>query len=440
MDQLAHHYRAHIAELNRRVAEILSREALSGLVIHSGQPHRMFLDDINYPFKANPHFKAWLPVLDNPNCWLVVNGRDKPQLIFYRPVDFWHKVSDVPDMFWTEYFDIKLLTKADKVAEFLPTDIANWAYLGEHLDVAEVLGFTSRNPDAVMSYLHYHRTTKTEYELECMRRANQIAVQGHLAAKNAFYNGASEFEIQQRYLSAVGQSENEVPYGNIIALNQNAAILHYTALEHQSPAKRLSFLIDAGASYFGYASDITRTYAFEKNRFDELITAMNKAQLELIDMMRPGVRYPDLHLATHAKVAQMLLDFDLATGDTQGLVDQGITSAFFPHGLGHMLGLQVHDVGGFSHDERGTHIAAPEAHPFLRCTRILAPNQVLTMEPGLYIIDTLLNELKQDSRGQQINWQTVDELRPFGGIRIEDNVIVHQDRNENMTRELGLAD
>jgi Xaa-Pro dipeptidase len=62
------------------------------------------------------------------------------------------------------------------------------------------------------------------------------------------------------------------------------------------------------------------------------------------------------------------------------------------------------------------------------------------MEPGLYIIDTLLNELKQDSRGQQINWQTIDELRPFGGIRIEDNVIVHQDRNENMTRELGLAD
>lgn len=439
MDQLAHHYHAHIAELNRRVAEILSREALSGLVIHSGQPHRMFLDDINYPFKANPHFKAWLPVLDNPNCWLVVNGRDKPQLIFYRPVDFWHKVSDVPDMFWTEHFDIQLLTKADKVAELLPKDTANWAYLGEHLDVAEVLGFTSRNPDAVMSYLHYHRTTKTEYELECMRRANQIAAQGHLAAKNAFYNGASEFEIQQHYLSAVGQSENEVPYGNIIALNQNAAILHYTALEHQSPAKRLSFLIDAGASYFGYASDITRTYAFEKNRFDELIAAMNKAQLELIDMMRPGVRYPDLHLTTHAKVAQMLLDFGLATGDVQGLVDQGITSAFFPHGLGHMLGLQVHDVGGFSHDERGTHIAAPEAHPFLRCTRILAPNQVLTMEPGLYIIDTLLNELKQDSRGQQINWQTVDELRPFGGIRIEDNVIVHQDRNENMTRELGLA-
>lgn len=439
MDQLAHYYHAHIAELNRRVAEIVAREGLSGLVVHSGKPYKIFLDDSNYPFKVNPHFKAWLPVLDNPNCWLVVNGHDKPQLIFYRPEDFWHKVADVPDMFWTEHFDIKLLTKADMVAEMLPNDTVNWAYLGEHVDVAEVLGFTRHNPDVVMNYLHYHRTTKTEYELECIRRANQIAVRGHLAAKNAFYSGASEFEIQQHYLSAVGQSENEVPYGNIIALNQNAAILHYTALQHQSPAKRGSFLIDAGASYFGYASDITRTYAFEKNSFDELITAMNRAQLELIDMMRPGVRYLDLHLATHTKVAQMLVDFNLATGDAQGLIDQGITRAFFPHGLGHMLGLQVHDVGGFLHDECGTYIAAPEVHPFLRCTRVLAPNQVLTIEPGLYIIDTLLNELKQDSRGLQINWQTVDELRPFGGIRIEDNVIVHQDHNENMTRELGLA-
>ncbi len=439
MDHLAQHYHAHIGELNRRVADIVARESLAGLVIHSGQPHRIFLDDINYPFKANPHFKAWLPVLDNPNCWLVVNGRDKPQLIFYRPVDFWHKVSDVPEMFWTENFDIKLLTKADKVAELLPKNIRDWAYLGEHLDVAHVLGFTSRNPDAVLNYLHFHRTTKTEYELECMRRANQLAIKGHFAAKNAFYGGASEFEIQQQYLSAVGQGENDVPYGNIIALNQNASILHYTALEHQKPACRNSFLIDAGASYFGYAADITRTYSFEKNRFDELISAMNKTQLELIDMMRPGVRYVDLHLVTHDKVAQLLLDFELAKGDTQGLVEQGVTRAFFPHGLGHMLGLQVHDVGGFSFDERGTNIPAPDEHPFLRCTRILAPNQVLTMEPGLYIIDTLLNELKLDNRSKQINWQTVDELRPFGGIRIEDNVIVHQDRNENMTREQGLA-
>ncbi|QBF83066.1 Xaa-Pro dipeptidase [Shewanella maritima] len=439
MDQLAHLYHDHISELNRRVADVCQRENIAGLIIHSGQYHRQFLDDMDYPFKVNPHFKAWLPLLDNPNSWLVVNGQDKPTLIYYRPEDFWHKVNDVPQTFWTEHFDIKLLTKADRVAELLPKQITDWAYIGEHLDVADVLGFSSRNPDAVLNYLHYHRADKTQYELECLRRANQIAVKGHLAAKQAFYNGASEFEIQQQYLSEIGQGENEVPYGNIIALNQNAAILHYTALEHQSPDSRYSFLIDAGANYHGYAADITRTYAFGKSRFYELIVAMDKLQLEIIDMMKPGVKYVDLHVETHVKLAQLLNEFGITTGSVESALDLGITKAIFPHGLGHMLGLQVHDMGGFAHDERGTHIAAPEEHPFLRCTRMLAANQVLTIEPGLYVIDSLLNKLS-DAAKASINWQLIDELRPYGGIRIEDNVIVHHDRNENMTREQGLVD
>ncbi|MEO3684175.1 Xaa-Pro dipeptidase [Shewanella vesiculosa] len=439
MDQLAHLYHAHIDELNRRVAEICQRENISGLVIHSGQPHRQFLDDLNYPFKVNPQFKAWLPILDTANCWVIANGQDKPTLVFYRPVDFWHKVNDVPQAFWTEHFDIQLLIKPDRIADYLPKNLTTWAYIGEHLDVADVLGFSARNPDAVMNYLHYHRADKTQYELECMRRANQIAVKGHLAAKNAFYNGASEFEIQQCYLLEIGQSENEVPYGNIVALNQNAAILHYTALEHAKPAQRLSFLIDAGANFHGYAADITRTYAFEKNRFCELIAALDKVQLAIIGQMKPGVKYVDLHVATHHHIGQLLIDFGIANGTAEQLVAQGVTSAFFPHGLGHMLGLQVHDMGGFAHDERGTHIAAPEAHPFLRCTRVLAANQVLTIEPGLYIIDTLLEQLSTTAK-QTINWQTVAELRPFGGIRIEDNVIVHHNRVENMTRESGLVD
>ncbi|MCG9698111.1 Xaa-Pro dipeptidase [Shewanella sp. Isolate11] len=438
MENLASLYPKHIMELNRRVAEVVQRENMSGLVIHSGQPHRQFLDDMDYPFKVNPHFKAWLPVIDNPNCWLIINGQDKPQLIFYRPVDFWHKVADEPSDFWASEFDIKLLTKADKIADFLPTDIQNWAYIGEHIDVAEVLGFDALNPDAVLHYLHYHRATKTDYELACLRGANEIAVKGHQAAKSAFYSGGSEFHIQQAYLAAADQGENDMPYSNIVALNRNASILHYMAQEHQSPAQRLSFLIDAGANFHGYAADITRTYAFEKNQFGELIAAMDKLQLEIIDMMAPGVKYADLHIATHHKLAQILVDFNIATGSAQSLVEQGITNVFFPHGLGHMLGLQVHDMGGFLHDDLGHHVAAPEGHPFLRCTRTLAKNQVLTIEPGVYIIDSLLQELNQDNRAKQINWDMVDILRPFGGIRIEDNVIVHPDRNENMTRDFGL--
>ena len=82
---------------------------------------------------------------------------------------------------------------------------------------------------------------------------------------------------------------------------------------------------------------------------------------------------------------------------------------------------------------------APAGHPFLRCTRIIEANQVFTIEPGLYFIDSLLSELAQTDNTQYINWEKVEAFKPYGGIRIEDNVIVHVDHNENMTRNLNLA-
>ena len=234
-------YQAHIAELQQRTSQVLARENLDGLVIHSGQAKRKFLDDMDYPFKANPHFKAWLPIIDNPHCWLLVDGVNKPKLIFYRPKDFWHKVPDEPADFWAEHFDIQLLDKANKVETLLPYDKARLAYIGEYLEVARALGFTEINPEPVLSYLHFYRAYKTGYELACLRKANQLAVAGHRAAKAAFYAGGSEFDIQMAYLAAVGQTENEVPYGNIVGLNQNAAILHYTALERKKPAAHHHF-------------------------------------------------------------------------------------------------------------------------------------------------------------------------------------------------------
>ncbi len=435
LDQL---YSLHITQLNQRVAQACQRERLSGLLIHAGKLHRQFLDDMEYPFKVNPHFKAWLPLINNPDCWVVADGINKPVLIYYRPVDFWHKVEDLPQTFWTEHFEIKLLTQTDKVAELLPRDIGRWAYIGEDPDTARALGVTRCNPENVLNYLHFHRSFKTDYELECIREANRIAVKGHAAAKAAFSARGSEVEIQRAYLTAIGQGENQVPYNTIIALNENAAILHYMVPEYRKPPSHRSFLIDAGAGFGGYASDITRTYSCERNRFAELIEATDKLQSAVIAKMKPGVSYVDLHIETHQLIAQVLLDFDLAVGTPEGLIEQGVTAAFFPHGLGHMLGLQVHDVAGFSHDDRGAYVAAPAEHGFLRCTRILAERQVLTVEPGLYIIDSLLDRLKQDRRQRAVNWNTVDELRPYGGIRIEDNVIIHADGVENITRDLGL--
>lgn len=438
MQKLSTLYPQHIAEMQTRTQEALQREGIDGLIIHSGQSKRMFLDDNHYPFVVNPQFKAWLPIIDNPNCWLVVNGIDKPKLIFYRPKDFWHKVPPEPSDYWAEQFDIVLLTQADAVEKHLPYDRAKYAYVGEYLEVARALGFDLVNPDRVMHYLHYRRAYKTDYELNCMREANRIAVDGHRAAEIGFRQGLSEFDINLAYSCATRQGENSVPYNSIIALNQNAAILHYTDLNQLAPQEFRSFLIDAGAQCNGYAADITRTYCTQTNRFSEMIQAMDKVTLELVEQLKPGIPYLDIHLSAHQKIAGILSEFGIVNLSATDIVEQNIGKTFFPHGIGHFLGLQVHDVAGHAADDRGTPNPPPDSHPFLRTTRTVEAKQVFTIEPGLYFIDSLLVDLKSSEQSKYINWDVINELRPFGGIRIEDNVIVHRDKNENMTRDLGL--
>lgn len=438
MNDLATTYPAHIERLQSLTKKIVQSERLDGLVIHSGQPMRQFLDDMYYPFKPNPQFKAWVPVIDNPHCWIVINGEAKPKLIFYRPVDFWHKVPDEPTEYWTKEFDIVMLKNPSEVEKLLPYDRANYAYLGEHIDVATALNFGHINPDPVVNFIHYHRAYKSEYEKHCMREANRLAVMSHRAAEQTFLAGGSEYDIQQAYLAASQQCENDTPYGNIVALNENCAILHYTHFSRQVPQESRSFLIDAGAGFNGYAADITRTYSKENNRFKELIKAIDLITVQMGNALKPGGSYVDLHVQTHQLIGEVLRQFDITNVSADIAVESGLTSVFFPHGLGHHLGLQVHDIGGFMADERGTHIPQPERHPFLRTTRPIEADQVFTIEPGLYFIDSLLGDLVGTNKHEMVNWDTVDAFRPFGGIRIEDNIIVHREKNENMTRDLGL--
>jgi Xaa-Pro dipeptidase len=438
INKLKEEYPQHIEQLQQRTKQILARENIEGIVIHSGQEIKAFLDDNAYPFKVNPHFKHWLPLVESPNCWLIVNGEDKPILIYYQPIDFWHKVTPLAESYWNEFFTIKILEQASAVDQLLPYDKKGFAYIGSHVEVAKVLGFDTINPEPMLNYLHYHRAYKTVYEQACLRQANHLAVLGHQVAKVAFLNGDTEFEIQRAYLNEIGCTESETPYGNIVALNNNCSILHYTGLEKRPPQLHQSFLIDAGASFNGYAADITRTYSFKRDKFAELIARMDLLMLNAVQGLKPGLSYVDLHIDVYQEIAQVLVEFDFINVSAETAINSGIVSAFFPHGLGHHLGLQVHDIGGFMADERGTHISAPDTHPFLRTSRVIETGQVFTVEPGLYFIDSLLHDLKASANSDQVNWQKVDEMRAFGGIRIEDNIIVHQSHNENMTRDLGL--
>ena len=121
--------------------------------------------------------------------------------------------------------------------------------------------------------------------------------------------------------------------------------------------------------------------------------------------------------------------------DADGIVKKRISSTFLPHGVGHYIGLQVHDVGGFMADPAGNTIEKPEGHPYLRLTREVEPSMVFTVEPGLYFIEPLLSDLKKSENAKYVNWPKVDAFRKFGGIRIEDDVVVTQSGHENLTRD-----
>jgi Xaa-Pro dipeptidase len=427
---------AHFDVLMQRSSAALARGRFEHLLIASGVEKIEFLDDRPYPFRVNPHFKQWLPLLQHPHSWLAITPGKRPLLVCHLPDDYWHLPPTAPTGDWVEHFDVHIVRTPQEVVTHLPP-AARSAILGE-ADAA-LPGYVPNNPESVLHHLHWHRAMKTPYEIDRMRRASARAVRGHRAAARAFRAGESELGIHRAYLGATGHGDLDLPYNNIVALNEHGAVLHYQHQDATPPAEHRAFLIDAGALCDGYAADITRTYGNGDAAFEALVAAVDVEQRALVDGVRAGVDYAELHLECHRRLAGVLQSQDIVRMSPDAMVDAGITSTFFPHGLGHLLGLQVHDVAGFQRDESGGFVARPEGHPFLRLTRHLQPGMVVTIEPGIYFIDMLLAKLRDGAHAASVNWAAVDHLRRFGGIRIEDDVLCTAGAPENLTREAFAA-
>ena len=430
--RLASLYRDHIDELARRTDDALRAAGREHLLVASGVEKYRFLDDHPYPFTPNPHFLHWLPLTAHPHCWLAVTPGSKPLLAYYQPDDYWHLPPSDPSGWWVEAFDVRVIRDPAEAAKLLPP-AAQCAILGE-ADAA-MPGYVPDNPPVVLDRLHWHRAYKTPYELALMRRSQRRAVPGHRAAEAAFRAGASELEIHRAYLAATGHRDLDLPYGNIVALNEHGATLHYQHQDPAPPAESRSLLIDAGATWAGYATDITRSYAREAGPFQALVDAVDAEQRALAAAVRPGTDYRELHLDCHRRLARVLRDAGVLRIAPDDAVARGISSTFFPHGLGHLLGIQVHDVGGFQAGPDGGTRPKPDGHPFLRLTRTLEPGMVTTIEPGIYFIDSLLAKLRASDDADAVDWRTVDAFRPFGGIRIEDDVACTTGDPENLTRD-----
>ena len=316
---------------------------------------------------------------------------------------------------------------------------AEVGYIGPNESRAAEIGInkTAINPEAIIHYLDYQRAYKTPYEINQLKEANRLAIAGHAAARDCFLNGGNEYQIHMTYMEACNMLEEESPYTNIVALDEKSAILHYQRKRRGNSEHSQVLLIDAGCRVNGYGSDVTRTTVKESahDSFKSLLAGMEILEQELVSMAKPGVDYPEIHLAALYKIGQLLIDLDICHGSAEELMKLHVSHLFMPHGVGHLLGLQVHDVGGHQQSINGAIKPPPSDTPSLRNTRELSEGMVFTIEPGCYFIPFLLEPERSQERGKAINWKLVDELYCCGGIRVEDNVLVAEAGVENLTRQ-----
>jgi len=418
-------YHAHIQTLTKRYEQALSYCKLNAIAIHAGEQLPVFMDDQHYPHKPNPHLLQWLPLFGIPDACLIYQSGCKPRLCILAPDDFWHAAPALPDDSYLKYFEIELYTDPKKY-EAAVTNLPRRSAIIDPADTRKKI-----NPEKLLNFLHYHRGIKTTYEVHCIEQATAIALPAHAAARHAFESGESGFGIHMAFTNAAGCSEHELPYPDIIACNENAATLHYEKRTHDRNPQ--SLLIDAGTAMNGYACDITRTYSKDPG-FCELIAAIDQLQQSLCSNVTAGLSFGHAQHKAHLGIGELLQQFGFVDMTAEAMVAENVTNAFFPHGLGHMLGLQVHDVGGHMADESGKTQKPPAEYPHLRMSRTLEPGMVLTVEPGLYFIPMLLNKLRSSDHAAQVNFDKIADFSPFGGIRIEDNLLITYSGSRNLTR------
>jgi Xaa-Pro dipeptidase len=433
----------HVARIVRDTEQALttardSGQQYDGIVFHAGTQGYYHADDRTIEFRPAPHFGRFAPVAGPDNLVLFRPG-SRPRLLQVVPRDYWYEPPSQPDHPYAEVLDVVVVATSEEAAARLG-NVSRCAYVGGDPATARALGIDARaiEPPALLAPLDWARAVKTPYEVACIREAARIAALGHRAVRRGVSQRLSERQLHATFLESAGILESESPYTNIIAWDDRSAILHYQTKRTVPPDPGAVLLIDAGAVRHGYASDITRTYVRNGAHpvFRTLLDRMEALQRRLVAGVRPGHSFIELHETAHREIGAMLSEVGILKVSPAEAFERGLTRPFFPHGLGHHLGLQVHDIGGRQVSPTGDRQDPPAHYPYLRTTRKLEPQHVVTIEPGLYFIPMLFDPFRSGRDSGAFDWKQVDALVPCGGIRIEDDILVTDTGQEDLTRPL----
>lgn len=397
--------------------------------------------DTNKPFRQKRYF-YYLSGVDLPGCAIYYDISNKKLTLFLQDVDeddiMWSgeplscegalKKYDVDEVLYMK--DLKgFLNKKNEegVSNIFMDDLDN---VPKDLDLNSLP--VSADSKEFLYAIDESRVIKDAYEIACVRKACEITDNCHLATMQAIPIETNEIHLQAEFTyHAIRQGSVSQGYEPICCSGTNCSTLHYVKND-ENIKHRESILLDAGAEYKNYTADITRCFPINgkwTKEHREIYDVVLDVQTKVMEQIKPGVLWDDLQKLTHELIIDHLKRLGVFKKEftNQEIYDRRASACFLPHGLGHQMGLDVHDVGGMANYD--------DTDPYfknLRIRRALEPNMIITNEPGVYfnkyVIENLL--MKFPERLETVNMDVVQKYAYVGGVRIEDDVLVTKDGYE----------
>uniref|UniRef100_A0A1B6CDN4 Peptidase M24 domain-containing protein n=1 Tax=Clastoptera arizonana TaxID=38151 RepID=A0A1B6CDN4_9HEMI len=291
------------------------------------------------------------------------------------------------------------------------------------------------------SWKNRWRVFKTNLELDLLRYVNKITCQAHKLVMQNVKPGMYEYQAEAIFIEHAyyAGGARQVAYTCICGSGNNGSILHYG--HAAAPNDKLinngdMLLFDMGAKYYGYSSDVTCSYPANGKFTQEQKVIYNAvwAAVEAVEStMKPGVSWVDMHLLANRTMLTKLKACGLLVGDVNEMMEANLGATFQPHGLGHFMGIDVHDVGGYLDKDPPRPTKPGLAN--LRTARVLQAGMVITVEPGCYFIESLLEKAFNDPNlCKFLVKENIVKFKGFGGVRIEDDVVVTESGIENLTK------
>lgn len=418
-------------EYTRRRRQLMDIIGQDGVIILRSAPHKVRNNDANYPYRQDSDF-LYLSGLSEPEAMIVLlpDGSDGRSVLFCRQRDRYREMWDgqmlgLEGAVETLGFDAAY--PIDEMKRRLPRMLHGRERIHydlgrdpdfDHLLIGWMNEFRAltrkkfQAPDEIIALnhsLHEMRLFKSRTEITAMRKSARVAASAHQRAMQVCKPGMNEAQIHAELLHTFVSNQCEAAYVPIVGGGANGCVLHYTANRDELKDGDL-LLIDAGAEYDGYASDITRTFPVN-GKFSgpqkDLYELVLEAQLKAIDEVREGVSWAQVHETAVQVATAGMIDLGIISGDLDEALEEEYFREYYVHNTGHWLGLDVHDVGEYEID----------GHP-----RVLEPGMVLTVEPGIYIPPGATK---------------VDEQWRGMGLRIEDDVVVTRKEPEVLSSDIG---